>query len=196
MGADRKIIVAVTGASGAILADRLIAALAGAGCGVHLMVSAAGELVTEHELGKKPEELWRGKVAAMHDVRDFTAPPASGSAGFSGMAVVPCTMGSLAAIAGGVTKNLIHRAADVVLKERKRLVLAVRETPLNRIHLQNMLAAHDAGAVICPPLFAFYHRPADIREAADHFAARVAALLGVEIPDMPHWGEGDQFAAG
>ena len=183
----KEIIVAVTGASGAVLADRLIAVLAGAGCGVHLMVSAAGELVTEHELGKRPEELWRGMVSAVYDVGDFTAPPASGSAGFSGMAVVPCTMGSLAAIAGGVTKNLIHRAADVMLKERKRLVLAVRETPLNRIHLQNMLAAHEAGAVICPPLFAFYHKPADIREAAELFAARVAALLGVEV-DMPRWG--------
>jgi len=185
---EKKIIVAVTGASGALFADRLISLLDRAGAEVQLVVSRAGRVVVEHELNRSPEELWSAQVAALYDQDDFTAPPASGSAGFSAMAVVPCTMGTLAAIARGISANLIHRAADVILKERKRLVLAARETLLNRVHLENMLAANDAGAIICPPLIALYHRPVDLAEAAEHYAGRVAGLLGVDVPDRPQWG--------
>ncbi len=183
----KKIIVAVTGASGSIFADCLISALAGAGVETHLVVSEAGRMVVAHELGRAPEDLWRSRVAAIHDPGDFAALPASGSVGFDAMVVLPCSMGTLGAIARGISSNLIHRAADVILKERKRLVLAVRETPFNRVHLENMLAANDAGAVICPPLLAFYHRPANLEEAAGHFAGRVASLLGIEISGMPAW---------
>jgi 4-hydroxy-3-polyprenylbenzoate decarboxylase len=96
-------------------------------------------------------------------------------------------MGSLAAIANGLSLNLIHRTADVMLKERKPLVLAVRETPLNRNHLENMLKAHDAGAVICPPMPAFYHKPETISDLAFHFAARLAAQIGITVPGMNRW---------
>jgi 4-hydroxy-3-polyprenylbenzoate decarboxylase len=111
----------------------------------------------------------------------------SGSAGFTAMVVLPCTMGSLAAIAHGICGNLIHRAADVMLKERRPLVLAVRETPLNRTHLTNMLQAHEAGAIICPPMPALYHRPQSLEEMARFYAGRVAALIGLEMEDPPRW---------
>ncbi len=188
MAETKRIIVAVTGASGAIFADCLVSGLAGAGVEVHLIVSDAGALVVGHELGRSPEELWRDKVTAVYDPADFTAPAASGSAGFVGMAVVPCTVGTLGAIARGISANLIHRAADVMLKERKKLLLAVRETPFNRVHMENMLAVNDAGAIICPPLLAFYHRPVDLRDAADHFAGRVASLMEIDVAGMPQWG--------
>jgi 4-hydroxy-3-polyprenylbenzoate decarboxylase len=103
------------------------------------------------------------------------------------MLILPCTMGSLGAIANGVAKNLIHRAADVILKERKTLLLAVRETPLNRIHLENMLKVHDAGAVLCPPMPSFYHHPASIEEMAGFIAGRLADLLGIEVSGMKRW---------
>jgi len=103
------------------------------------------------------------------------------------MVVLPCTMGSLGAIANGIARNLIHRAADVMLKEKKPLLLAVRETPFNRIHLQNMLKAHDAGATICPPMPSFYHHPTDLEEMAAFFAGRLADLLGIEVEGLKRW---------
>ena len=103
------------------------------------------------------------------------------------MAVLPCTMGSLAAIANGICGNLIHRAADVMLKEGRPLVLAVRESPLNRTHLTNMLKVHEAGAIICPAMPAFYQKPRSLEEMARFFAGRVAGLLGCTVPDLPVW---------
>ena len=105
------------------------------------------------------------------------------------MVVLPCTMGPLAAIASGQSRNLIHRAADVMLKERRPLLLATRETPLNRIHLENMLRAHEAGATICPPLPSFYLHPENLEQAADTFSWRLADLLGIDIPGRPRWGD-------
>ena len=104
------------------------------------------------------------------------------------MVVLPCSMGTLAAIANGISANLIHRAADVTLKERRPLLLAVRESPLNRTHLSNMLAAHDAGATICPPMPSFYHQLDSFQEMAKVFGGRLAESLGIEISDQPHWG--------
>jgi 4-hydroxy-3-polyprenylbenzoate decarboxylase len=118
---------------------------------------------------------------------DFTATPASGSACYDAMIILPCTTGTLGAIAGGYSGNLIHRAADVTLKERRPLVLAVRETPLNRTHLTNMLALHDAGAVICPPMPSFYLDPPDLQAMARQFASRVCDQVGIHIPDIPRW---------
>ena len=112
---------------------------------------------------------------------------ASGSSLYHGMAVLPCTMGTLAAIANGNSNNLIHRAADVCLKERRRLVLAVRETPFNRVHIENMLRADQAGAVMCPAMPAFYHQPQTILDLARDYAARVATVLGLEVPTMRRW---------
>jgi flavin prenyltransferase len=128
-------------------------------------------------------------VTRWHDCKDFTAPMASGSSQFDAMLVLPCTMGTLAAVANGISGNLIHRAADVMLKEGKPLVLAVRETPLNRVHLQNMLKAQEAGAIIYPAMPSFYHRPADLTEMARAFAGRLCDRLGIPVEGMKRWGD-------
>jgi 4-hydroxy-3-polyprenylbenzoate decarboxylase len=108
------------------------------------------------------------------------------------MVVLPCSMGSLAAIASGLSINLIHRSADVILKERKRLILAVRETPFNRSHLHNMLKAHDAGAVICPPMPGFYLKPQSLREAAEIFSWRLADQIGITVEPRRSWGDNER----
>ena len=182
----KKIVLAITGATGAVYALEFLKICQPLEVEVHGLLSEAGEQVLGLELGMSRAEL-DPYVTQWHDVHDFAAPMSSGSSDFSGMAVLPCTMGSLAAIANGVCGNLIHRAADVMLKERRSLVLAVRETPLNKTHLTNMLKAHEAGAIICPPMPALYHRPQSIEEMARLFAGRVAGLLGIEIADLPRW---------
>lgn len=178
-----KVIVAITGASGMMYVRELFAILATTDVEVHAIISEAGEQVLELELGMKPDEFanvtWWG-------IKQFTAPMASGSAQFRSMVVIPCTMGSLAAIASGLSTNLIHRAADVMLKERRKVVLSVRETPLNRTHLQNMLSVHDAGATICPAMPSMYQNPKSIKEMAFNYASRVAETMGLEV-DYPRW---------
>ena len=181
----KKIVLAITGDTGAVYALEFLKICQGLDVEVHGLLSESGEQVLGLELGMSRTDL-DPYVARWHDVHDFAAPMSSGSSDFSAMAVLPCTMGSLAAIANGICGNLIHRAADVMLKERRPLVLAVRETPLNKTHLTNMLKAHEAGAVICPPMPALYHRPQSIEEMARLFAGRVAGLLGIEV-DLPRW---------
>lgn len=176
----QRIIVAVTGASGSLYAREFIGLMAAHDVEVHAVVSDAGREVMGLELGMAPEDF--SGVATWFPVNDFTAPMASGSSRYDAMVVLPCSMGTLAAIANGLSANLIHRAADVMLKEKRPLLLAVRETPLNRTHLRNMLAAHEAGAVICPPMPAFYHMPQTLDEMARFFAARLGDLLGLDIP--------------
>jgi 4-hydroxy-3-polyprenylbenzoate decarboxylase len=173
----KKIILAITGASGSLYAVQFLKLMQEAGVEVHAVISNAGRLVLQHELGLTPDDL-RQYGALWHAADDFAAPMASGSSKFDAMVVLPCTLGSLGAIASGAARNLIHRAADVILKERKPLVLAVRETPLNRIHLDNMLKLHDAGATICPPMPSFYHHPQSLEEMAVFFAGRVADKAG------------------
>ena len=151
---------------------------------VHGIISTAGLKVLDIELGLQLIDL--PEQVIWHDEQDFTAPMASGSAGFAAMIVVPCTMGTLAAIAGGLSMNLIHRAADVMLKERRPLILGVRETPFNRNHLTNMLTAHDAGAIICPPMPAMYQAPKNFIEMANNYGARLAELAGLSV-DYPRW---------
>lgn len=185
----KKIILAITGASGSLYAQEFLQLMAEADVEVHGIISEAGEQVLGLELGIGRADL-SPHVAQWHDINNFAAPMSSGSSRFDGMVVLPCTMGTLAAIAGGLTRNLIHRAADVTLKERRPLILAVRETPLNRIHLTNMLRADEAGAVICPPMPAFYHKPESLEAMARAFAGRVASLLGFDFPGLPRWGEG------
>ena len=182
----KKIVLAITGATGAVYALEFLKICHSLDVEVHGILSEAGAQVLGLELGMSREDL-APYVARWHDVHDFAAPMSSGSSEFSGMAVLPCTMGSLAAIANGVCGNLIHRAADVMLKERRPLVLAVRETPLNKTHLLNMLKAHEAGGIICPPMPALYHRPQSIEEMARQYAGRVAGLLGIEVEDLPRW---------
>ncbi len=183
---NKKIILAVTGASGSIYAVEFIRLLAAVDVKVDAIISEAGEKVLELELGSKPHEL---NGVNWHGIKDFTAPMASGSSRYDAMVVMPCSMGSLAAIANGMSVNLIHRAADVMLKERRPLALVVRETPLNRTHLGNMLKAHDSGALICPAMPSFYHYPGSITEMARQFAGRIADQLGLEVPGLKRWGE-------
>ncbi len=180
-----KIILAVTGASGSLYVPAFLQIMHDLKVEVHAVISSSGQKVLELELGIKAEELEH--VGQWFDADDFTAPMASGSSDYQGMAVLPCTMGTLGAIANGQSNNLIHRAADVCLKERRKVVLSVRETPLNRIHLHNMMLANDAGAIICPPMPAFYHKPACLEDLARDFSGRVASLLGFDVPNMSRW---------
>ena len=181
---QKKIILAITGASGSLYAVEFLRLMAELEVEVHGVISNAGRQVLQLELGLTPEQLADCRWFA---IDNFAAPMASGSSLYHGMAVLPCTMGTLAAIANGNSNNLIHRAADVCLKERRRLVLAVRETPFNRVHIENMLRADQAGAVICPAMPAFYHQPSTILDLARDYAARVATVLGLEVPDTRRW---------
>lgn len=181
----KKIIMAITGASGSLYALEFLKLLEGLEVETHLIVSQAGEEVLFLELGEHSglDQL----ISYRYKIDDFTAPMASGSAEFDAMVILPCSMGTLAAVAGGLSANLIHRAADVTLKERRPLVLAVRETPLNRTHLRNMLAVHEAGAVICPAMPGFYHQPATLEDLARGYAGRVAEQLGIKVASVPRW---------
>ncbi len=183
----KKIILAITGASGSLYSCEFLKVLQEVDVEVHAMISDAGRKVLGLELGIKPEEM--ENVTRWYDVHDFTAAMASGSSLFHGMVVLPCSMGTLAAIANGISANLIHRAADVTLKEQRPLILAVRETPLNRTHLHNMLKAHEAGAIICPPMPSFYQKPRDLKEMARAFAGRLTEIFGFQVASLKRWGD-------
>jgi len=177
----RRIIVAISGASGAIYGVRLLQALRMApGIQTHLVVSDAGwrNVAQEHGLSRAQVE---ALAHAVHDVRNVGATIASGSFQCSGMVIAPCSMRTLAAVAHGLADNLLTRAADVVLKERRRLVLMVRESPLHLVHLRNMVSVTEMGAIVCPPMPAFYLRPQTVADVVDASVARVLDLL-----DVPH----------
>ncbi|MDA8163877.1 MAG: UbiX family flavin prenyltransferase [Desulfobacteraceae bacterium] len=184
----KRMVLAITGASGSLYVPEFLKLAQAAGVEVHAVISDAGREVMLLETGLAPADLdpW---VAAWLGFKDFTAPMASGSSRFGAMLVLPCTMGTLGAIANGISANLIHRAADVMLKEGRPLLLAVRETPFNRVHLQNMLKAQEAGAIICPPIPSFYHRPESLSEMARFVAARYCDLLGIPVEGMKRWGD-------
>lgn len=182
----RRLVVGISGATGAQYAVRLLQRLREqAGVETHLVVSAPGALNLQYELG-----LDRRDVQALADhvysPRDIGAALSSGGFATVGMVVVPCSMRSLAAIAHGLCDNLLTRAADVTLKERRRLVLMVREAPFNLAHLRNMTAVTEMGGVIFPPLPAFYLRPTSMEEMVDHTVCRVLGLFDIQIPG-PHW---------
>lgn len=179
--------MAITGASGAVYGVRLLEALrAAAGVKTHLLVTPAGVLNLKQEL-----DLARSDVEALadvvHNLRDIGATIASGSFVTHGMVVAPCSMKTLAAIAHGLADNLVARAADVCLKERRRLVLLVREAPLNLAHIRNMEAVTLMGGVIFPPVPAFYHRPKTIDQLVDHTVGRVLDLLDIAHALAPRW---------
>jgi flavin prenyltransferase len=183
----RRLIVAITGATGAVYGVRLLETLRRlGGVETHLLISSAGWLNLQHEL-----DLDKATVHALadvvHNVRDVGASIASGSFATHGMVVAPCSMKTLASIAHGFSDNLIARAADVVLKERRRLVLMVRETPFNLAHLRNMTAVTEMGGIIFPPLPAFYHRPQSIDEMVDQTVERVIDLFGLGAPIATAW---------
>jgi 4-hydroxy-3-polyprenylbenzoate decarboxylase len=196
----RRLIVAVTGASGALYAVRLLKACLEAGLDLDLVASDYGKRLLIEECGwnlktdaphawldrtygEKPRD---GSVR-LHAAGDMGAALASGSKSWHGMAVVPCSMKTLAGIANGHASNLIERAADVSLKERRTLVLVPRETPMNLIHLENMTRAARAGAAIVPAMPAFYTRPETFEDLADFIAGRVLSLLGIEHELFPPW---------
>lgn len=181
----KQLIVAITGASGAPYARMLLRTLAPA-VQIHLIASQAGRLVYELEIGTPlHEDLPSGIV--VYSENDFTAPFASGSFQCEGMVVAPCSMGTLGAIAGGISQNLIHRAADVCLKEGRRLVLVPRETPLNAIHLENMLRLSRAGAVILPAMPGFYHQPRAVDDLVRFVVARIIEQLHLPQTLVPPW---------
>jgi 4-hydroxy-3-polyprenylbenzoate decarboxylase len=183
-----RYVVAVTGASGMIYARELLGYFAARpDLELHAVISSAGEQVLSLELGLTPGDL--APIAIWHEVDDFTSPLASGSFRARAMVVIPCTMGSMGAIAQGVGRNLIHRTGEVFLKEKRPLILVVRETPLSLIHLQNLTRAAAAGATIFPACPGFYHRPQTLEELARHLVGRILDHLGLEHQLGPRWGE-------
>lgn len=183
-----RLIVGISGASGAVYGVRLLRLLRGLNVEIHLVVTRSAQITLAHEIGLKLDQ-----VAAMadytHGNEDIAAAISSGSFRTLGMVVAPCSMRSLAEIASGVTSGLLSRAADVVLKERRRLVLMVRETPLNLGHLRNMVAVTEMGAVVYPPVPAFYARPADLDQMVDHSVGRVLDLFDLDAGNLRRWGE-------
>lgn len=183
-----RLIVGISGASGVVYGCRLLALLQGLAVETHLVVSRSAEMTLALETGLKPAEL-RARADVVHAIGDLAAPISSGSFRTMGMIIVPCSIRSMSEIATGVTTTLLTRAADVVLKERRRLVLAVRETPLHAGHLRTMTALAEMGAVIAPPVPAFYARPQTIEEMIDHTLGRLLDLFGLDSGTVRRWGE-------
>ena len=194
------IAVAITGASGAIYATRTLAALLALGVHVELIVSDYGRRLLHDELGERASvdrliqflrEMYGDSVTAgsvtVHSNRDLGATLASGSHGCSGMVIVPCSMKTLAAIAHGLSRNLIERAADVMLKEARRLVIVPRETPMSLPQLRNMVLCSEAGAMILPAMPAFYQQPRTLDDLADFMAGKILGALGFEHDLYPPW---------
>jgi 4-hydroxy-3-polyprenylbenzoate decarboxylase len=201
MGADRQsVAIAITGASGAIYATRTLAALLERGIHVELIVSDYGRRLLRDELGEAATvdgllpyltarygpSVSAGRIA-LHSNRDLGATIASGSHGCSGMAIVPCSMKTLAAVAHGLSRNLVERAADVMLKEKRRLVIVPRETPMSLPQLRNMVLCAEAGAMILPAMPAFYQQPKTLDDLADFMAGKVLSALGFEHNLYPEW---------
>ena len=190
------IVVGITGASGAAYGVRLLERLGELGAQTHLVVTPSGVINAHHELGLSRDDL-AAKATHAWPIGDIGACIASGSFDAQAMAVAPCTMKSLAAIAHGFGDNLLTRAADVMLKERRRLVLVARETPLNLAHLRNMTMATEMGAIVMPPVPAFYAHPKTIEDVVDHTVGRILDLFSIEHREIARrWsGLADEFGA-
>ncbi|HWP36775.1 MAG TPA: flavin prenyltransferase UbiX [Gemmatimonadales bacterium] len=186
-------IFAITGASGAPYAVRLLEVLVRAQVPLQLIVSRHGWRLLEMEAGVASDTALRQATGGdwssvtVFDDADRGAVPASGSARSAGMVICPCSMGAVAAIAGGTSRSLIERAADVTLKERRRLILVPRETPLSLVHLRNLTGVTEAGAVVLPAAPGFYHRPTRVEQLVDFVVQRVLDHMGVEIQLTPRW---------
>ncbi len=181
------ILVAITGASGMIYVLYLLKILNRLNQNVHLIMSEHGLKVANIELTRDNIKEINTIAQEQFNPSDISAPPASGSTSYKAMVILPCSMGSLAAIANGITLNLIHRAADCFLKEKRPLIVSPRETPLNKIHLQNMLRLQEAGATIFPAMPAYYMCPKSIEELAEQFASRIVSQLGFNVPWIQTW---------
>ena len=185
-GHRRRMIVGITGASGAILGIRMLERLREFDIETHLIISAWGTRTLEHETSWTIDEV-RHLADVVHKPGDMGATISSGSFRTDGMVVAPCSMKTLAAIAHGYTEDLVARAADVVLKERRRLVLMARESPLSEIHLENMLKLARMGVSIVPPVPAFYNLPKTLDEAVDHMVTRALDQFDLVTEDAPRW---------
>jgi len=183
-----RLVVGISGASGAIYGARLLELLRPMPVETHLVVSRSAELTLALETDVKPAEL-RARADVVHAIGDLAAPISSGSFPTIGMIIAPCSVRSMAEIATGATTNLLTRAADVTLKERRRLVLMVRETPLHTGHLRTMTALSEIGAVIAPPVPAFYARPQSLAEMIDQTLGRILDLFGLDAGTVRRWGE-------
>lgn len=184
----KRIIVGITGASGVIYGIRMLQALGNIGIETHLIMTRSAQVTLGLE-----SELDIGEVRALahvsYSINDISAPPSSGSFRTLGMVIAPCSVRSMSEIATGVTGNLLTRAADVTLKERRRLVLMLRETPLHAGHIRAMAQATEIGAIVAPPVPAFYIRPETLDDIVDHSVGRVIDLFGLDTGNLKRWGE-------
>ncbi len=197
----KRFVLGVTGASGAVYARRLLGVLLDANCEVHLSISPSGRQVIQHELGVDLNlDAFDATVLigqrdpacgnlVYHDHRDLMSSIASGSFLTDGMVICPCSGGTLSAVVHGTSTGLIHRAADVHLKERRKLILVPRETPLSLVHLDNMRRAVEVGAIVLPASPGFYHEPRSIDDLVDFVVARICDQIGVAHRLMRRWGE-------
>lgn len=199
----RHFVVAITGASGSVYGLRLISELLSSGARVSLMLTSAGRQVMNHEMGidwsaeikaQRPlvQEYFASIAVDSLGIDDFWAGAASGTAAADAMIVVPCSMGTLGRVAAGLSGNLLERAADVMLKERRKLLMVPRETPFNSIHLENMLRLTQAGAVILPAMPGFYHAPETIEDLVDFVVGKILDQLDIQHSLFPRWGEGHE----
>ncbi|MEU0505669.1 UbiX family flavin prenyltransferase [Nocardia sp. NPDC005998] len=188
MSSSKRLVVGISGATGIVYGIRVLELARKAGVETHLVVSPAGQQTRAYETGLSARDL-----AAMAEVTyrpaEIGAAIASGSFRTDGMIVAPCSIRTLSAVAHADNDNLLTRAADVTLKERRRLVLMVRETPLTLAHLRAMTAVTEMGGIVMPPVPAFYLDPQSVADIVDHSAGRALDLLGIEVPDLPRWGE-------
>lgn len=188
MTSSKRMIVGISGASGIVYGIELLKSLRELGIETHLVVSKAGDITRGYETDTSAQELKQLADFHYHN-ENFAAPIASGSFKTMGMIIAPCSMHSLAEIAQSFSSSLLTRAADVVLKERRKLVLLVRECPLNAGHLKNMLAVTEMGGIIFPPVPAFYAKPKNLDEMVTHTVGRTLDLFDIETYNFPRWGE-------
>lgn len=185
----RRLVVGISGASGVIYGVRALQRLMEAGVETHLIMTRAAKITLAYETDLKVADV-EALAAVVHRPEDIAAPISSGSFLTMGMLVAPCSVRSLSEIASGVTSGLLSRAADVALKERRRVVLLLRETPLHAGHLKSMLAVTEMGAIVAPPVPAFYARPQSLDQMIDHTVGRALDLFGLDVGGVGRWGEG------
>jgi flavin prenyltransferase len=190
----RRLIVGMTGSTGAVFGIRLLEALKHSQVESHLIISKWAQRTIEHETLHNVEQV-RALATVVHSQGDMGASISSGSFITEGMVVIPCSVRTLGGIANGYGEHLVHRAADVILKERRRLVLVVRETPLSEVHLENMLKLARMGVVMLPPMPAFYNHPQTVDDIVDHIVFRVLDQFGIEAPFAKRWDGHMQTAA-
>jgi flavin prenyltransferase len=188
MNENKRMIVGITGASGIVYGIRVLEALRALKVESHLVITKAAEMTIGYETDRKLAEI-RSLADQVYAIANIGAPIASGSFPTLGMVIAPCSVRTLAEIATGVTSNLLTRAADVVLKDRRRLVLMLRETPLHLGHLRAMTAVTEMGAIVAPPVPAFYAKPGSVEEIVDHSVGRVLDLFGLDAGLVRRWGE-------